>query len=105
MSGRVHTTQFPTHEGTSPATDEDHEAGQVRRVIRERVARIVHDGRIVARRKERQRAIDRERQRVKVRDGIVHDPMYSRVLQGDDGVVETGDRDRVDTVPRAGRVP
>ena len=80
-----------THESASATANEDDEVREIRGIIGERVARIVYDGGIVARRKEGQSLGDGEREGREVGDGVVLDAVHGRVLERDDGVVETRD--------------
>ena len=93
--------QHDTYEGASAPPHDNEELAQVRRAVRQRVARIVHDSRVRVRRKDREGGRDRERERAEVRDRRVCDSRHGRVLQRDDRVVERRDRDGVDGVAGA----
>ena len=94
-----------THKSACPTTNENHKAGQVWSVIRQGVACIINDGGVVVRHEQRPRAIDREREEAVIRDRIVFNAADCRVLERDDGVVETCDGDGVDGVSGTGSVP
>lgn len=94
-----------THKSASTATDYDDELRKVRCALRQRIARIVRDGRVRRRRVHWERARDIEGQRLEIRDRVVRDAADRGVLQRDHRVVQARDADRVNRVPRAARVP
>lgn len=103
---KEHPSHVPcTHESAATTADENDELREVRGIIRKGIARIVNDSRVVARGKHRERLSDREGQSREVSDGVVLNTLYGRVLERNDSVVETCDRDDIDTIARAGRVP
>lgn len=76
-----------THKSASTTTDYDDELRKVRCALRQRIARIVRDGRVRRCRVHWERARDIERQRLEVRDRVMQDTADRRVLQRDHRVV------------------
>lgn len=94
-----------THEGASTKSNDDNEGAQVGDTVWQRVASIIHDCRISAYSKYWENVLDRQRQNAEVGNGGVADPGHGQVLQRDDGVVEGGDGDSVDSVSGTRRKP
>ena len=94
-----------THKSASTTADEDHKSRQVRGIVRKGVACIVDDGDVRACRKDGQGAWYGQWKRTEVSDRIVRHAMDCEVLQRDDSVVNRRNRDCIDCVAWARRVP
>ena len=90
-----------TYESASTSPNDDQKLAEIRRAVRKRVACIVDNCRVGARREYGKRLGDRQRQRVEVRDRIMLYAVDSRILQRNYSVVKRRHGNCVDGISRA----